>query len=181
MISIYSQGSSPYASPLKLINDGHNNFSRAYIRHDMDEASKIDYLTEIVTNYQNELTPKLKIENVEVIIVDEDHIVFTPNFFEKIDPNNKPPILSPISDGNVVNHIRKALTIALEKEPKPTAVQTSTVIPIPIPLDPQPPQLTEIIVTTPNLPIIKSDPIDSDLELVTPLPEQKIKIGRAHV
>ena len=174
MISIYSQGSSPYASPLELINDGHNNFSRAYIRHDMDEASKIDYLTEIVTNYQNELTSKLKIESVEVVIVDEDHIVFTPNFFEKIDPNNKPPILSPISDGNVVNHIRKTLTIALEKEPKPTAVQTSTVVPILTPPDPQSTQSTETIAITPNLPIIKLDPIDSDLELVTPLPDRKI-------
>ena len=65
--------------------------------------------------------------------------------------------------------------MALEKEPKPTAVQTSTVTPIPTtPPNLQPSQSPEIIVVTPDIPIIRLDPIDVNLEPVTSLLDKKI-------
>ena len=42
-------------SPFELKNDGQGNFAREYIQHDRDEESIINYFTEIIINYQNEL------------------------------------------------------------------------------------------------------------------------------
>ena len=170
VISILDRRSLPHGSPLELTNDGCSNFSRTYIRRDVDEESEINYLTEIVTNYQNELKPKLVIENVKIVITEQELI--SPNFLEKVDPNNRPPALK--SNSNPLNHIRNALTIAVEKGPKPTAVQTSTVVPILIPSDPELPQSTKIIVAIPDLPIIKLDPVDINLEPVIVLSDKKM-------
>jgi len=90
-------------------------------------------------------------ENPEPVtaLLNEEKIANIPNFFEKIDISNSPPSRSPISDGNPLNHIRNALTIALASEQQLIAVQTSTVIPTPTPPDRQPPQSIETSTSTP--------------------------------
>ena len=107
-------------------------------------------------------------------LLDEKIIATTPNFFEKVDPNNKPPSRSPISDGNPLNHIRKAITIALEKEQKPIALQTSTVIPILTP-PADLPQVTGLIQVEEELSVSKPVPIEEELA-VSELEEIDLKL-----
>ena len=100
-------------------------------------------------------------------LLDEKVIVTTPNLFEKVNPNNRPPSRSQISDDNPLNHIYQPITIALEQEPKSIAVQTSTAIPILTPAADLP-QVIEPIQVGKELAVSKPVPIEEELAVSEP-------------
>ena len=109
-----------------LYSGYNNNYS---IRENYYNTQPIDDLYKSIEKCLQigTLISKIEKESEPVTtLLDEKIIVTTPNFFEKVNPNNRPPSISQISDGNPLNHIRQPITIALEQERKLIAVQTST-------------------------------------------------------
>ena len=183
-----NQPNSVYTSYILL--DGKENKSLE-IRYNRDRFENIygvitPAISERIKDIINDLDPIIQEQelissevtdiNLEPVttLLDEKIIATTPNFFEKVDPNNKPPSRSPISDGNPLNHIRKAITIALEKEQKPIALQTSTVIPILTP-PADLPQVTGLIQVEEELSVSKPVPIEEELA-VSELEEIDLKL-----
>ena len=110
-------------------------------------------------------------------LLDEKVIVTTPNLFEKVNPNNRPPSRSQISDGNPLNHIHQPITIALEQEPKSIAVQTSTAIPILTPAADLP-QVIEPIQVGKELSVSKPVQIEEKLAVSKPVPiEEELAVS----
>ena len=183
--------SSVYTSYILL--DGKENKSLE-IRYNRDRFENIygvvtPAISERIKDIINDLDPIIQEQelissevtdiNLEPVttLLDEKIIATTPNFFEKVDPNNKPPSRSPISDGNPLNHIRKAITIALEKEQKPIALQTSTVIPILTP-PADLPQVIEPIQVEEELSVSKPVPIEEKLAVFEPaLIEEELAVS----
>jgi MobA/MobL family len=93
-------------SPFELKSDSQGNFAREYIQHDRDEESIINYFTQIIINYQNELEQEEN-DNYEVNIL---------THFEKVRSNIDRQISTPTSppkirSGDVVSRI----TLILQK------------------------------------------------------------------
>ena len=114
-------------SPFELKRDSQGNFAREYIQHDRDEESIINYFTEIIINYQNELEQEEN-DNYEVNILTPSEKVPSDIDRQISTPTSPPKIRS----GDVVSRItlisQKLDNQDEQKSEEPETIESKPVI-----------------------------------------------------